>query len=92
MEVKKRIMAHNVTVTQKSGTRALLLALAVIAIILARRAACNTLKADRNARKWLTTRHDFFAADGDPIQCTGWQFIGYNIIAAVVAILLCIKY
>lgn len=24
--------------------------------------------------------------------CTGWQFVGYNIMAAVVAILLCIKY
>lgn len=29
---------------------------------------------------------------GDQIRCTGWQFVGYNIAAAVVAVLLSIKY
>ena len=33
-----------------------------------------------------------YIQDGDPIRCTGWQFIGYNIAAAVVALLLCIEY
>ena len=44
------------------------------------------------ARVWLRASHEFYAADGDPIRCTGWQFIGYNIAAAVVALLLCIEY
>ena len=44
------------------------------------------------ARVWLRTSHEFFAADGDPIRCTGWQFVGYNIAAVVVAVLLSIKY
>ena len=44
------------------------------------------------ARVWLRASHDFYAQDGDPIRCTGWQFIGYNIAAAVVAVLLSIKY
>lgn len=43
-------------------------------------------------RTWLRASHEFYAHDGDPIKCSGWQFVGYNIIAAVVAILLCIKY
>lgn len=44
------------------------------------------------ARVWLRSSHEFYAQDGAPIKCTGWQFIGYNIAAAVVAILLIIKY
>lgn len=44
------------------------------------------------ARVWLRSSHEFYAQDGDPIKCTGWQFIGYNIFAAVVTILLCIEY
>ena len=44
------------------------------------------------ARAWLRASHEFYAQDGDPIKCTGWQFIGYNIAAAVVALLLCIEY
>ena len=44
------------------------------------------------ARVWLRASHEFYAQDGDPIRCTGWQFIGYNIAAAVAALLLCIEY
>lgn len=44
------------------------------------------------ARVWLSASHEFYAQDGEPIKCTGWQFIGYNIAAAVVAVLLSIKY
>ena len=44
------------------------------------------------ARVWLRASHEFYGQDGDPIRCTGWQFIAYNIAAAVVAILLSIKY
>ena len=32
-----------------------------------------------------------FGQDGDPIHCTGWQFVGYNL-AAVLIVLLSIKY
>ena len=44
------------------------------------------------ARVGLRSSHEFYAQDGDPIKCTVWQFICYNIAAAVVALLLCIKY
>ena len=43
------------------------------------------------ARIWLRASHEFYAQDGDPIRCTGWQFIGYNLIAAIVALLMCIR-
>lgn len=41
---------------------------------------------------WLRSSHEFFAQDGDPISGTGWQLIGYNLAAAVVALVLCINY
>ena len=55
------------------------------ALIAARRATIA-------ARVWLRASHEFYAQDGDPIRCTGWQFVGYNIAAAVAVVLLCIKY
>lgn len=49
-------------------------------------AQCLTL-----AAAWLRASHEFCAQDGDPIRCTGWQLVGYNLAAAVV-VLLSIKY
>ena len=50
------------------------------------------LTAFKTVRQWLQAQHSFYGKDGDPIRCTGWQFVGYNIIAALIAILLCIEY
>ena len=85
-------MAQNITIPRTAGTRALLTALLTIVVLLVARTAKNALTAFKTARQWLRTQHSFYGQDGDPILCTGWQFIGYNIIAAVVTILLCIKY
>lgn len=74
---------------------ALAQSLTLAAVYGAQRTAA-ALKAARRAtiaaRAWLRASHDFYAQDGDPIRCTGWQFVGYNIAAAVVAVLLSIKY
>ena len=85
-------MAQNITISRTTGTRALLAALFAVVVLLVSRTAKNTLEALKTARQWLQTQHSFCGDDGDPIKCTGWQFIGYNIIAAVVTILLCIEY
>lgn len=44
------------------------------------------------AAAWLRSSHEFFAQDGDPIRCTGWQLVGFNLAAAAVVVLLSIKY
>ena len=44
------------------------------------------------ARIWLRSSHEFYAQDGDPIKCTGWQFVVYNIAAAAATLLLCINF
>ena len=75
--------------------RAMAQSLTIAATYCAQRTAAALRAAHRAtiaARHWLQAQHSFYGKDGDPIQCTGWQFVGYNIIAAVVAILLCIEY
>ena len=85
-------MAQNITISRTAGTRALLTALLAIVVLLVTRTVKNALTASKTACRWLWAQHSFYGQDGDPIKCTGWQFVGYNIIAAVVAILLCIEY
>lgn len=85
-------MIQNITISHTTGTRALLAALIAVVVLLAVRTAKNALADLRIARQWLQARHEFYGKDGDPIKCTGWQFVSYNIIAAFVAVLLCIKY
>ena len=85
-------MAQNITISRTSGTRALLTALFAVTVLLIARMAENVLTGLKTPRQWLQAQHSFYAQDGDPIKCTGWQLVGYNIAAAVVAVLLSIKY
>ena len=85
-------MAQNITISRTTGIRALLTALFAVTVLLITRMAENVLTGLKTACQWLQAQHNFYSKDGDPIQCTGWQFVGYNIMAAVVAILLCIEY
>ena len=85
-------MAQNITISRTAGTRALLTALFAVTVLLITRMAENALAGLKMARQWLQAQHSFYGKDGDPIQCTGWQFVGYNIMAAAVATLLCIAY
>ena len=85
-------MTQNITISRTAGTRALLTALFAVVVLLITRMVKNVLTGLKMARQWLQAQHSFYGQDGDPIKCTGWQFVGYNIIAAIVAILLCIEY
>lgn len=82
-------------ITAAAVLRALGQSLPLAAVYGAQRTAA-ALRAARRAtiaaRAWLRASHEFYAQDGDAIKCTGWQFIGYNIAAAVVAVLLSVKY
>ena len=85
-------MAQNITISRTADTRTLLTALIAVAVLLINRMAKNALTGFKTARQWLQAQHSFYGKDGDPIKCTGWQIIGYNIIAALVAFLFCIEY
>ena len=84
-------MAQNITISRTAGTRALLTALLTIVVLLVTRTVKNALTAFKMARQWLQTQHSFYGQDGDPIRCTGWQFVGYNLLTAVFVLLLCIE-
>ena len=82
-------------ITAASVARALAQSLTLAATYGAQRIAAALIAARRAtiaARAWLLASHEFYGQDGDPIRGTGWQFVGYNIAAAVVAVLLSIKY
>ena len=85
-------MAQNITISRTACTRALLTALIAVTVLLIARMAENTLAGLKTARNWLLAQLSFYGKDGDHIQCNGWQFIGYNLAAAVAVVLLCIKY
>ena len=84
-------MAQNITISRTTGTRALLAALLTIVVLLVARTVKNALTAFKTARQWLQAQHSFYGQDGDPIQCTGWKFVGYNLLTAVFVLLLCIE-
>ena len=82
-------------ITAAAVVRALAQSLTLAATYGAQRTAAALRAAHRAtiaARVWLRSPHEFYGQDGDPIKCTGWQFVGYNIAAAVAVVLLSIKY
>ena len=83
------------TITAAAVLRALAQCLTLAATYGAQRTAAALRSARRftiAARAWLRSSHEFCAKDGAPISCTGWQLIGYNLAAAVVALVLCINF
>ena len=83
------------TITAAAVVRALAQCITIAATYGARRTASAMRAAHRATvatRQWLQSQHSFFAQDGDPIRCTGWQLVGYNIAAAAAALLLCINF
>ena len=83
------------TITAAAVRRAMAQCLTLAATYGAQRTAA-ALKAARRATlaaaAWLRASHEFFGQDGDPIRCTGWQFVCFNLAAAAVVVLLSIKY
>ena len=84
-------MAQNITISRTAGTRALLTVLFAVTVLLITRMAENALAGLKMVRVWLQAQHSFYGQDGDPIRCTGWQFVGYNLLTAVFVLLLCIE-
>ena len=83
------------TITAAAVRRALAQCLTLAATYGAQRTSAALRAARRatiSAASWLRSSHEFYAQDGDPIRCTGWQFVGFNLAAAAVVVLLSIKY
>ena len=80
-----------VTSTVQMPTAAILRSILTLLIVLAERVTKAFLKAMAATRVWLITKHKFFD-DGDPVVCTGWQFVGIAFVSCVIAFILGIDY
>lgn len=82
---------YNITFSRRSGTAELVNVLfAVCAILFARLNKC-AFAAIKSAWRWLFASKTYFASDGDGVTVNGLQFIGINLIAAAVCVLLSIS-
>ncbi len=84
-------MNNSVFITAQTPTAVILQNILALLGILAKRAIRATFKAMATARIWLNTKHTFFD-DGDPVVCTGWQFVGIGALSVAVTFLLGIDY
>lgn len=82
---------YNIIFSRRSSTSALVSVLfAVCAILFARLNKC-IFAAAKTAWRWLFAPKTYFASDGDGVTVNGLQFIGINLIAAAVCVLLSIS-
>lgn len=72
--------------------KALFGAVSVALGIIARRTFFAALKAAKTTKIWLQRKYVFCRDNDDPagIVLTGWQYVGFNILAALVIILIAI--
>ena len=81
---------YNITFSSRSSTAALVSVLFAVCAILFARMKDNTFAAIKSAWQWLFAPKTYFASDGDGVTVNGLQFIGINLIAAAVCVLLSI--
>ena len=81
---------YNITFSRRSSTAALVSILFAVCAILFARLKDNTFAAIKSAWRWLFAPKTYFTSDGDGVTVNGLQFIGINLIAAAVCLLLSI--
>lgn len=82
---------YNITFSRRTSTAALVSVLfSVCAILFARLNKC-IIAAAKAAWRWLFAPKTYFASDGDGVTVNGFQFIGINLIAGAVCVLLSIS-
>lgn len=84
-------MNNSINISRRTSTAALISVLfAVCAILFARLNKC-IFAAIKTAWKWLFAPKTYFAGDGEGVTVNGLQFIGINLIAGVVCMILSIS-
>lgn len=82
---------YNITFSRRTSTAALVSVLfALCAILFARLNKC-IFAAIKAAWRWLFVPKTYFASDGEGVTVNGLQFIGINLIAAAVCVLLSVS-
>lgn len=82
---------YNITFSRRSGTAELISVLfAVCSLLFVRMTKC-IFAAAKTAWSWLFAPKTYFASDGEGVTVNGLQFIGINLIAAAVCLILSIS-
>ena len=84
-------MNNSINISRRTSTAELISVLfAVCAILFARLNKC-IFAAAKTAWRWLFAPKTYFASDGEGVTVNGLQFIGINLIAAAVCMLLSVS-
>ena len=82
---------YNITFSRRTSTVELVSILFAVCALLFARLNKSTFAAIKSAWRWLFAPKTYFASDGEGITVNGLQFIGINLIAAAVFLLLSIS-
>ena len=82
---------YNITFSRRTSTAELISILFAVCALLFARLNKSTFAAAKSAWRWLFAPKTYFAGDGEGVTVNGLQFIGINLIAAAVFLLLSIS-
>ena len=82
---------YNITFSRRSSTVELVSILFAVCALLFARMNKSTFAAIKSAWRWLFAPKTYFAGDGEGVTVNGLQFIGINLIAGVVCVLLSVS-
>lgn len=85
-------MNNSINISSRTSTAELISIIFAVCALLFVRLKDNTFAAIKSAWRWLFAPKTYFASDGDGVTVNGLQFIGINLIAAAVCLLLSISY
>lgn len=84
-------MNNSINISRRTSTAALVSVLFAVCAILFARLNKRIFAAAKTAWKWLFAPKTYFAGDGEEVTVNGLQFIGINLIAAAVCMLLSVS-
>lgn len=82
---------YNITFSRRSSTAELISILFAVCTLLFARLNKSIFAAAKTAWRWLFAPKTYFASDGEGVTVNGLQFIGINLIAAAVCMLLSVS-
>lgn len=82
---------YNITFSRRSSTVELVSILFAVCALLFARLNKSIFAAVKSAWRWLFAPKTYFAGDGEGITVNGLQFIGINLIAGAVFLLLSVS-
>ena len=84
-------MNNSINISRRTSTAELISVLFAVCAILFARLNKSIFAAAKTAWRWLFAPKTYFASDGEGVTVNGLQFIGINLIAAAVCMLLSVS-